>query len=195
MSAVIPAYSPYGRGCSAIAPDCARDARFDGLFFTAVKFYAHVFCRPICPAEFRFAAMSNTIPTPRPRLRRDYRPCLRCRPEVSPDLPVWAGTSATVNRALRLIEDGALDQGSTQNLADRLGLTDRHLRRLISRTRRRSPRRRCANAPHAVCEKPHHGYESAVFRNRLRLGIFQLAAISMRRVRHAIGAIRKNCGE
>jgi AraC family transcriptional regulator of adaptative response / DNA-3-methyladenine glycosylase II len=44
---------------------------------------------------------------------------------------VWSGTSATVSRALRLIDEGALDDGSTEELAERLGLTDRHLRRLF----------------------------------------------------------------
>ena len=108
----------------------ARDARFDGLFFTAVR-STRIFCRPVCPArtplrknvEFFFNAAAAQA--------AGYRPCLRCRPEVSPDLPVWGGTSATVNRALRLIDAGALDQGSTEQLSERLGLTDRHLRRLF----------------------------------------------------------------
>jgi AraC family transcriptional regulator of adaptative response / DNA-3-methyladenine glycosylase II len=46
-------------------------------------------------------------------------------------LPVSGGTSATVKRALRLINEGALDNGSGAQLAERLGLTDRHLRRLF----------------------------------------------------------------
>ena len=108
----------------------ARDARFDGLFFTAVR-STRVFCRPICPARTPLRKNVEYYPNAAAAIAAGYRPCLRCRPEVSPDLPVWAGTSATVNRALRLIEDGALDQGSTQDLADRLGLTDRHLRRLF----------------------------------------------------------------
>jgi AraC family transcriptional regulator of adaptative response / DNA-3-methyladenine glycosylase II len=108
----------------------ARDARFDGLFFTAVK-STGIFCRPVCPARtplrknvefFGNAAMAQSA---------GYRPCLRCRPEVSPDLPMYGGTSSTVGRALRLIHEGALDEGSTAGLAERLGLTDRHLRRLF----------------------------------------------------------------
>ena len=109
---------------------CARDARFDGLFFTAVR-STRVFCRPICPARIPLRRNVEYFPNAAAALAAGYRPCLRCRPEVSPELPVWAGTSTTVNRALRLIEDGALDQGSTANLAGRLGLTDRHLRRLF----------------------------------------------------------------
>ena len=109
---------------------CARDARFDGLFFTAVR-STRIFCRPICPARIPLRRNVEYFPNAAAALAAGYRPCLRCRPEVSPELPVWAGTSTTVNRALRLIEDGALDQGSTDDLAERLGLTDRHLRRLF----------------------------------------------------------------
>src|SRR6185312_9232298 len=108
----------------------ARDARFDGLFFTAVR-TTGIFCRPVCPARtplFRNVEFFSNAATAR---AAGYRPCLRCRPEVSPDLPVSSGTSATVNRALRLINEGALDNGSAAQLAERLGLTDRHLRRLF----------------------------------------------------------------
>lgn len=61
-----------------------------------------------------------------------FRPCLRCRPESAPGTPAWKGTSTTVNRALRLISEGALDSGSIDALSDRLGITPRHLSRLFS---------------------------------------------------------------
>jgi len=108
----------------------ARDARFDGLFFTAVR-TTGIFCRPVCPARTPLLRNVEFFPNAAAAQAAGYRPCLRCRPEVSPDLPVSAGTSATVNRALRLINEGALDNGSAAQLADRLGLTDRHLRRLF----------------------------------------------------------------
>ncbi len=108
----------------------ARDARFDGLFFTAVR-STRIFCRPVCPARTPLRRNVEFFSNAAAAQAAGYRPCLRCRPEVSPDLPVWGGTSATVNRALRLIDGGALDQGSTRELSERLGLTDRHLRRLF----------------------------------------------------------------
>lgn len=108
----------------------ARDARFDGLFFTGVR-TTRIFCRPVCPARTPLRRNVEFFANAAAAQAAGYRPCLRCRPEVSPDLPVWAGTSATVNRALRLIEEGALDDGSTADLAERLGVTDRHLRRLF----------------------------------------------------------------
>jgi AraC family transcriptional regulator, regulatory protein of adaptative response / DNA-3-methyladenine glycosylase II len=108
----------------------ARDARFDGLFFTAVR-STGIFCRPVCPARTPLRRNVEFFPNAPAAQAAGYRPCLRCRPEVSPDLPVSAGTSTTVNRALRLINEGALDTGSAADLAERLGLTDRHLRRLF----------------------------------------------------------------
>jgi len=108
----------------------ARDARFDGLFFTAVR-STRIFCRPVCPAKTPLRRNVEFFSNAAAAQAAGYRPCLRCRPEVSPDAPVWAGTSATIQRALRLIDQGALDSGSAGELAERLGLTDRHLRRLF----------------------------------------------------------------
>ena len=62
-----------------------------------------------------------------------FRPCLRCRPETAPGSPAWSGSPATVRRALRLIEGGALDGGDMGDLARRLGIGVRHLRRLFDR--------------------------------------------------------------
>jgi len=60
-----------------------------------------------------------------------FRPCLRCRPESAPGGPAWNGVSTTVNRALRLINEGALDDSIVDDLAARLGIGERHLRRLF----------------------------------------------------------------
>ena len=60
-----------------------------------------------------------------------FRPCLRCRPEAAPGTPAWLGTSAVVRRALHLIDEGILDNASVDDLASKLGLGSRHLRRLF----------------------------------------------------------------
>ena len=62
-----------------------------------------------------------------------FRPCLRCRPELSPNLFSQVGTAATVSRALRLIAEGALNDGTVEELAARLGMGDRHLRKLFTK--------------------------------------------------------------
>ena len=108
----------------------ARDARFDGRFFTAVR-STGVFCRPVCPARTPRRENCLFLPCAAAAQEAGYRPCLRCRPEASPGTPAWQGTSATVSRALRLIGDGALDEGGVDTLASRLGIGARHLRRLF----------------------------------------------------------------
>src|SRR5215831_14942740 len=108
----------------------ARDARYDGRFFTCVK-TTGIYCRPICPARPPKLENCTFVPTAAAAQEARYRPCLRCRPESSPDLDAWRGTSATVSRALRMIESGALDGGDVDALASRLGVGSRHLRRLF----------------------------------------------------------------
>jgi AraC family transcriptional regulator of adaptative response / DNA-3-methyladenine glycosylase II len=108
----------------------ARDARYDGRFFTCVK-TTGIYCRPICPARPPKLENCIFVPTAAAAQEAGFRPCLRCRPESSPDLDAWRGTSATVSRALKLIEGGALDDGDVASLADRLEIGERHLRRLF----------------------------------------------------------------
>jgi AraC family transcriptional regulator, regulatory protein of adaptative response / DNA-3-methyladenine glycosylase II len=108
----------------------SRDARFDGRFFIAVT-TTGVYCRPICPARAPKDEHVRYFPSAAAAEAAGFRPCLRCRPEASPGTPAWLGTSALVSRALRLIADGALDEAGIERLADRLGVTGRHLRRLF----------------------------------------------------------------
>lgn len=108
----------------------SRDARFDGRFFIGVT-STGVFCRPICPARTPKRENIRLYACAAAAEAAGFRPCLRCRPEASPGTPAWLGTSATVSRALRHIESGALDRGSVRDLAERLGIGDRQLRRLF----------------------------------------------------------------
>ena len=108
----------------------ARDARYDGRFFTCVT-TTGIYCRPICPARAPKFENCRFVPSAAAAQERGFRPCLRCRPESSPDLGAWNGTSATVSRALKLIEGGALDDGDVDALAARLGIGERQLRRLF----------------------------------------------------------------
>ncbi len=108
----------------------SRDPRFDGLFFTAVT-STRIYCRPVCPA-----------PSPKPRNITYYRtaaaaeaagfrPCLRCRPELSPTDGTWRRGDAAVARALKLIEQGTLAGQPLSALATRVNLGERQLRRLF----------------------------------------------------------------
>jgi AraC family transcriptional regulator of adaptative response / DNA-3-methyladenine glycosylase II len=117
----------------------AHDARFDGQFFTAVT-STGIYCRPVCRVKlprrencrfFRHAAQAEAA---------GFRPCLRCRPELAPHAMRWSVQDAAqtlAEQAARLIDtpdawpDAALP-GAAQ-LAARLGVSDRHLRRLFER--------------------------------------------------------------
>ena len=110
----------------------SRDPRFDGEFYLAVH-TTGIYCRPICaaraPAEwnvsyFRSAEQASAA---------GFRPCLRCRPESAPHSPAWNGTSTTVERALQMIRQGALNDSSLPELAQRLGIGERYLRKLFER--------------------------------------------------------------
>jgi AraC family transcriptional regulator, regulatory protein of adaptative response / DNA-3-methyladenine glycosylase II len=108
----------------------AKDKRFDGYIFTAVK-TTGIYCRPICPARLPKSDNVHFYQSSAAAQEAGFRPCLRCRPETAPDTPAWRGTSATIGRALRLIEEGALDDSGVDHLAMRLGIGDRQLRRLF----------------------------------------------------------------
>jgi len=107
-----------------------RDPRFDGRIFGAVR-TTGIYCRPICPARTPKPENMTFYPTAAACQEAGFRPCLRCRPESSPDLGAWRGTSNTVSRALALIEAGAMDTGDVDALAARLGVGERQMRRLF----------------------------------------------------------------
>lgn len=109
---------------------CMRDARLDGRIFGAVR-TTGIYCRPVCPARTPKRGNITFYPSAAAAQEAGFRPCLRCRPETSPDLGSWNGTSNTVTRALALIEQGAMDGGDVEALADRLGVGERQLRRLF----------------------------------------------------------------
>ena len=108
----------------------SRDARFDGLFFTAVR-STGIYCRPVCPAPPPLAANVDYYPSAAAAEAAGFRPCLRCRPELAPGDGSWRRGDAVVARALALIDQGYLDGHSLGDLAARLAVGERHLRRLF----------------------------------------------------------------
>jgi AraC family transcriptional regulator, regulatory protein of adaptative response / DNA-3-methyladenine glycosylase II len=108
----------------------SRDPRFDGRFFVAAV-TTGIYCRSVCPVPFAKPNNIALFPCAAAAEAAGYRPCRRCHPESSPGTPAWLGTSAVVSRALRLILDGALDGNSVDELAERLGIGSRQLRRLF----------------------------------------------------------------
>ena len=110
----------------------SRDRRYDGLFFSGVR-TTGIYCRPVCPVRPAKARNVTFYPSAAAAERDGFRPCLRCRPETAPFSPAWKGSQTTVERAVRLINNGALDDGNIEMLAARLGIGPRHLSRLFKR--------------------------------------------------------------
>jgi AraC family transcriptional regulator, regulatory protein of adaptative response / DNA-3-methyladenine glycosylase II len=113
-----------------------RDARFDGSFFTGVT-STGIYCRPVCRVRtprrencrfFAHAAQAEGA---------GFRPCLRCRPELAPQALRWSlqDASATLaQQAARLLDEPEAWGGespSVESLSQRLGISDRHLRRIF----------------------------------------------------------------
>ena len=125
-----------------LAPDAcylalkARDARFDGSFFTGVT-STGIYCRPVCRVRtprrencrfFAHAAQAESA---------GFRPCLRCRPELAPQALRWSlqdASAVLAQQAARLLDEPEAwgdEPPSVERVAQRLGISDRHLRRIF----------------------------------------------------------------
>jgi len=115
----------------------ARDYRFDGKFFVGVR-TTGVYCRPICPAKPK---RENIVffPDALSAEKAGFRPCLRCRPEATPQSPAWNGRNTTIHRALKLIAGGRLAGSAQEDIAGQLGVSARHLRRLFTEELGKTP--------------------------------------------------------
>src|ERR1700733_7537612 len=116
----------------------SRDHRFDGLFFAGIA-STGVYCRPICPVSFGHPESVHWFQSASAAEAAGFRPCRRCRPDTAPGSSAWFGTWAVVSRALKLISEGALDGGNLEQLAERVGIGSRHLRRLFQQHLGASP--------------------------------------------------------
>ena len=109
----------------------SRDHRFDGLFFIAVK-STGIYCRPICPAPTAKEANVVYYKYAHNAALAGYRPCIRCRPDSAPGSSAWHGTKTTALRAKQLIESNFTEPQNCEQLAARLGISSRYLRRLFT---------------------------------------------------------------
>jgi len=109
----------------------SKDARFDGVFFTAVT-STGIYCRPSCPAITPKRVNMRFYRTAAAAQEAGFRACKRCRPDASPGSPEWNIRADVVGRAMRLIADGVIDRDGVAGLASRLGYEQRQVRRLIT---------------------------------------------------------------
>src|SRR5262249_13882349 len=93
-----------------------RDPVYDGRFFTGVR-TTGIYCRPVCPVRHAHSKNVEYYPSAASAEAAGYRQCLRCRPKTAPFSPAWKGSLATVERAMRLVHEGALDEAGAAALA------------------------------------------------------------------------------
>jgi AraC family transcriptional regulator of adaptative response / DNA-3-methyladenine glycosylase II len=109
----------------------AKDARFDGWFFTAVL-TTGIYCRPSCPAVPPKPEHMRFHPSAASAQAAGFRACKRCRPDASPGSPEWSTRTDVTARAMRLIADGVVDREGVPGLARRLGYSTRQVERLVT---------------------------------------------------------------
>ena len=129
-------------GCMTLDADAAyqalaaRDARFDGRLFVGVT-STGVYCRPICRVRTPQRRNCRFFETPAQAEAASFRPCLKCRPEIAPGagLP-WSVMDASRTLARQAAQElnaqaASGEAASLAALAKRLGVSDRHLRRIF----------------------------------------------------------------
>lgn len=110
----------------------ARDKRFDGLFFIGVT-STGIYCRCVCSARTPRRENRRFFPSAAAAERAGFRPCLLCRPELAPGAAPVDAAERLAHAAVHRIQAGALESQGLEDLARELGVTDRHLRRVVLR--------------------------------------------------------------
>ena len=108
----------------------SKDSRFDGKFFVGVS-STGIYCRPVCTARTPMRTRCTFYPSAAAAEDAGYRPCLRCRPELAPGNSTVDASRRIAHAAASLIDDGFLEENDLAALSLRLGVTDRHLRRVF----------------------------------------------------------------
>jgi AraC family transcriptional regulator of adaptative response / DNA-3-methyladenine glycosylase II len=108
----------------------ARDARFDGRFFVGIT-STRIYCRPVCGARPARRENQRYFASAAAAEGAGFRPCLLCRPELAPGLALVDASRQLARAAASLIDDGLASDDGLDAVARRLGVTDRHLRRVF----------------------------------------------------------------
>jgi AraC family transcriptional regulator of adaptative response / DNA-3-methyladenine glycosylase II len=129
-----------------IDPDTAwkalatHDAGYDGRLFIGVT-STRVYCRPICRVRTPRRENCRFFPNAATAEQAGFRPCLRCRPELAPGLSLMDSSQVLAQHAARMIDHAVRAGASVRmpELAGRLGVTERHLRRVFAQAHGVSP--------------------------------------------------------
>jgi AraC family transcriptional regulator, regulatory protein of adaptative response / DNA-3-methyladenine glycosylase II len=110
-----------------------HDARFDGRLFVGVT-STGVYCRPVCRVRIPMRRNCRFFSNAPSAEAAGFRPCLRCRPELAPGLSLMDSPQVLAQHAARMLDEAARSgQDITlPEVAAKLGVTDRHLRRIFA---------------------------------------------------------------
>ncbi len=109
----------------------ARDRRFDGMFYTAVR-TTGIYCRPSCPAITPRQGNVAFYRTAAGAQGAGFRACRRCLPDATPGSPEWDVAADVASRAMRLVADGVVERDGVDGLARALGYSTRQLNRVVT---------------------------------------------------------------
>lgn len=128
-----PVPAPPGGPASLYAAVKARDARFDGRFYVGVT-TTGIYCRPVCRVRTPLLRNCRFFANAASAEHAGFRPCLRCRPELAPGLAFVDSSRTLAQAAARALTQAVLEGRPLRlpDLAARLGITDRHLRRIFT---------------------------------------------------------------
>jgi AraC family transcriptional regulator of adaptative response / DNA-3-methyladenine glycosylase II len=111
----------------------ARDARFDGVFFVGVT-STGIYCRPVCTARTPKAANCRFFDNAESAEKANFRPCLRCRPELAPGTAPVDDAHRIAGLIAQRIDEGALDEGAgLEQIAKQFGWSSRQIRRMMQK--------------------------------------------------------------
>ncbi|NLC97250.1 MAG: DNA-3-methyladenine glycosylase 2 family protein [Erysipelotrichaceae bacterium] len=108
----------------------SKDPRFDGRFFIGVS-STRIYCRPICRARTAKQKNCTFYLTAAEAEQSGYRPCLLCRPELAPGPSITDANNVLAYKSARMLIENCDSNQTLDELAMRLGCTDRHLQRIF----------------------------------------------------------------
>ncbi|MHC5229575.1 AlkA N-terminal domain-containing protein [Enterococcus sp. LJL99] len=115
-----------------------KDQRLDGRYFVGIS-STGIYCRPICKAKQPKEINCTFFHSAAEAEQAGYRPCLMCRPELAPGNSLADANKQLSYRTAKFLEENCSQRLSMEEVANKLGYTDRHLRRVFKNEYNVSP--------------------------------------------------------
>lgn len=110
----------------------ARDPRFDGVFFVGVT-STGIYCRPVCTAKTPKADNCRFFASAEQAEKSNFRPCLRCRPELAPGRAPVDDAHRIAGMIAQRIAEGGSERAGVETIAAQFGWSSRQIRRMLQK--------------------------------------------------------------